>query len=178
MLYLKEQSNENNGMGCQSLILASAPTSASLIQGESKRLYREIAGISSEQEEQHEDPASKQQHTEAFRQTHECRLVHTPLALMDALAQAGPTSWRGIPAIADYKVSEVLSSMQLPTLVLTGEYDFCTPACVEGWKDVIPNPAPKEVVLTNCSHYGMLEDERQYGKAITEFLLAKDNKEN
>jgi hypothetical protein len=80
--------------GCQSVILASAPTSSLLIQDESKRLYRELAGFSEEEEDDDDDPASKEQHSEAFRQTHECRLAQTPLALMDALAQAGgPTSW-------------------------------------------------------------------------------------
>jgi proline-specific peptidase len=171
--YILMMQQQNRISGCQSLILASTPTSSSLIQDESKRLYREISGISSAEEEE-EDPASRQQHSEAFRQTHECRLAQTPLALMDALAQAGPTSWRGIQAISDYKATQKISN--LPSMVLVGEYDFCTEPCVEGWSDLIVDPAPQRRTLTNCSHYGMLEDDSQYGKAITGFLQQQDQK--
>lgn len=39
-----------------------------------------------------------------------------------------------------------------------------------GWDELLLEPAPKRVVLTNCSHYSMLEDEQQFGVAIKEFL--------
>jgi hypothetical protein len=78
---------------------------------------------------------------------------------MDALAQAGGlTSWRGIQAISDYKATQPITNM--PSLVLVGEYDFCTVPCIEGWSDLIVDPAPQRKMLTICSHYGMLEDER------------------
>jgi pimeloyl-ACP methyl ester carboxylesterase len=157
--YLLMMQQQHMESGCQSVILASAPTSSLLIQDESKRLYRELAGFSEEEEDDDDDPASKEQHLEAFRQTHECRLAQTPLALMDALAQAGgPTSWRGIQAISDYKATQPITNM--PSLVLVGEYNFCTVPCIEGWSDLIVDPAPQQKTLTICSHYGMLEDER------------------
>jgi proline iminopeptidase len=162
------------GGGCQSLILASAPTSAALIQEESKRLYREVNDLGADEKEQDEDGATRQLYSETFRQTHECRLEQTPLAMIDALAQAGPTCWRGVQAIADYQATEKLG--HIPTLILRGEYDFCTRMCMDGWKDLIQNPAPQTKTLTDCSHYGMLEDEHQYGKAITEFVLQQDRK--
>jgi hypothetical protein len=43
-----------------------------------------------------------------------------------------------------------------------------------GWKDLLSDPIPVSKTISNCSHYGMLEDEQQYGKAIKEFLLAID----
>jgi pimeloyl-ACP methyl ester carboxylesterase len=170
--YLVQLENSN---GCQSLLLNSAPTSAALIEQESKRLYQELNNNGGDDDDD-ADPATRQVLSEAFRQTYECRLAQTPLALIDALAQAGPTSWRGIPAIADYQAVEKLQHM--PTLVLRGEYDFCSPACIEGWKDLIKDPSPKERTLKNCSHYGMLEDEQQYGKIITEFLQELDAANN
>jgi proline-specific peptidase len=164
---------------CRSVILASTPTSASLIESESKRLFRKVNNLSEgsgddddDDDDGQQDRARKQHLDENFRQTHECRLAHTPLSLIDALAQAGPTPWRGIQAISDYKASRSLAN--IPALVLVGEYDFCTTACVEGWNDLISNPAPETTTLTNCSHYGMLEDERQYGTAITNFLHQHD----
>ena len=175
LLQLQEAERGTIG-GCQSLILASTPTSASLIQEESRRLYRDIAGMDENDMDEEDDTLSKKRYDEIFRQTHECRLVQTPLALMDALAQAGPISWRGIPAIADYEAPATAAHQTkfLPTLVLTGEYDFCTDQCVAGWKERILDPPPKYKILTNCSHYGMLEDERQYGNAILAFLLQQD----
>jgi len=62
----------------------------------------------------------------------------------------------------------------VPTLLLRGEYDFCTVDCMAGWKDLLSDPIPVSKTISNCSHYGMLEDEQQYGKAIKEFLLAID----
>jgi pimeloyl-ACP methyl ester carboxylesterase len=184
----QSQNGNNNGNGnngCQSLLLASAPTSAALIEQESKRLYQELQNNNNQNhngDNDDDDPAATRQViSEAFRQTHECRLAQTPLALIDALAQAGPTSWRGIPAIADYQAIEKLQQHEhvMPTLVMRGEYDFCTPACVEGWKDLIEgDPSPQERTLKNCSHYGMLEDEQQYGKVITEFLQEQEDAAN
>jgi pimeloyl-ACP methyl ester carboxylesterase len=155
-----------------------------LIQEESKRLYRSVNGLSEENDHAKEDKddhgghddddsegEDKQrlyEYSETFRQTHECRLTHPPLALVDALAQAGPTPWRGIPAIPDYQATKTLSSV--PTLLLRGEYDFCSDRCMDGWDDILLDPAPQRMVLTNCSHYGMLEDELQFGMAIKDFL--------
>ena len=129
-------------------------------------------------EDEDEDKHRLHEYSETFRQTHECRLSQLPLVLVDALAQAGPTPWRGIPAIPNYQATQHLTttttttrpSTRIPTLLLRGEYDFCTDRCMVGWDDLLLDPAPKRVVLTNCSHYAMLEDERQFGMAINEFL--------
>lgn len=165
--------------GCLSLILGSTPTSPFLIQEECHRLAKELSDQTEMQgtgEEEDDDdvttPKNKFGFSEAFLQTHECRLPELPLALTDALAQAGPPPWRGIQAIAGYEASETISS--IPTMVLVGEFDFCTPSCTERWKTLIQNPAPHYKILKNCSHYGMLEDETQYGAALTEFAQQND----
>ena len=156
-----------------------------------------------------------------FQQTHECRLEMLPLALQDAMQQAGPVEWRGLPAIEGWSVEgrngngkddgkdnskkqgDVETSsdddddddddddaersgddddddahshndiLPIPTSLLRGEYDFCTATCMEEWKHHVN--VIKTVVLQNCSHYGMLEDERQYGQAVMEFLQGIDN---
>jgi proline iminopeptidase len=174
--YLKKRQR-----GCLSLILGSTPTSPLLIQEECQRLDQELSQNTGDQskpsigeEEEEDDNFRKQQSrfSEAFLQTHECRLPALPLVLTDALAQAGPPSWRGIQAIAGYEASETISS--IPTMVLVGEFDFCTPLCTEGWKTIIQNPSPQYKTLKNCSHYGMLEDESQYDAALTEFVQQND----
>ena len=182
----------------------------------------------------------KIKYTEEFHQTHECRLSNLPLILMDALRQVGPVPWRGIQAIEGYdifdttnkesdeiKTSDTYSSsndnMQVqeqeqvqvqvfpPTLLMRGEYDFCTELCMKGWKEKLlsttntaacsdsdsdsgsdsgsgsgssnDNVNDKDhrkmmlqtKVLSNCSHYGMIEDENLYGKEILQFIQTHDN---
>lgn len=146
-------------------------TSADLIQHESKRLYRLVNSLGDDHDDTLDDSAARHLHAETFHQTHECRLSQPPLALMDAMAQAGPTPWKGIPAILGYEATQPLS--HVPTLLLRGEYDFCTEECMQGWYKLVQNPSPTSLTLSDCSHYGMLEDEQQYGKAITRFLQQK-----
>jgi pimeloyl-ACP methyl ester carboxylesterase len=129
-----------------------------------------------------------------FQQTHECRLPQLPLALMDSLAQVGPVEWRGLPAIIDYQVqgnltnnhnssssSSTISDCKIPTLIMRGEYDFCTAKCIEKWPEHLSSSSSDGnssniyyKTLDGCSHYAMLEDERQYGQVVTEFLQQHD----
>ena len=132
---------------------------------------RDVDYAATNDDDEEEDKHRLYEYSETFRQTHECRLSEPPLALVDALAQAGPTPWRGIPAIPNYQATQPLkTTTRIPTLLLRGEYDFCTDRCMAGWDELLLEPAPKRVVLTNCSHYSMLEDEQQFGVAIKEFL--------
>mmetsp|Transcript_45155 Transcript_45155/g.109931 ORF Transcript_45155/g.109931 Transcript_45155/m.109931 type:complete len:487 (-) Transcript_45155:130-1590(-) len=214
---------------CRSLVLASAPTSARLIQKECKILMsrlqnEETAGTTDnstaddndddDDDETNDDDAdslqSEQIFSEEFHQTHECRLPAIPLALMDATAQAGPTPWRGIPAIRHYvatppsvasassdnndiesELHQKQEKIQVPTMLIRGEYDFCTDKCMVGWMDLITvesNDSQSSSsssssssdghsnikALLNCSHYAMLEDERQFGKVVSDFLQLRD----
>jgi pimeloyl-ACP methyl ester carboxylesterase len=250
---------------CRSLILASTPTSAQLVQEECKTLLRNLQNQSidnaattgegcgrrgNKNEEHHDDdddanrPNDSHKYkkkdtvlleddddgdtlqteilSEEFRQTHECRLPNTPLALMDATAQAGPTPWRGIPAISHYvattsssdyeqpqnedndgdndiddgasdipRSGRPVAKIQVPTMLLRGEYDFCTDRCMLEWTDLLTvvdstssssstasstasASSPRITTLTNCSHYAMLEDERQFGKVVSDFIQLND----
>ncbi|KAG7371956.1 proline iminopeptidase [Nitzschia inconspicua] len=102
-----------------------------------------------------------------FQQTHECRLPQIPLTLIDSLAQVGPVEWRGLTAIQDWQAE---GSIRVPTLILQGEYDFCTANCTEDWKNHISSGFIEYNTLSGCSHFSMLEDERQYGQVVTTFL--------
>jgi len=202
----EELSGQNSSI-C-SLILSSTPTSAALIQSESERLFRNLNkssdkdvtndeadnddddeeadksnNASSEREKQQLQQSMK--HSEEFRQTHECRLPNPPLSLINALAQIGPIPWRGIQAIDGYEANGSIHC-RIPTLLMRGEYDFCTEACIEGWKEMLGYSNDDEVedpslhqyyqtkVLSNCSHYAMLEDENLYGTEILRFLQPHD----
>jgi len=199
-------SGQSSNCDCCSLILSSTPTSAVLVQSESERLFRILrnqrnndkrstdsdsdndyyedddtdksSNISSERQKQqiHKSMIN----SEEFHQTHECRLPNPPLALMNALGNMGPTPWRGIQAIDGYEAEEVdestIESNRIPSLLMRGEYDFCTEACMKGWKERLDGEKNKteETVLSNCSHYAMLEDENQYGAEILRFVKTHD----
>jgi len=144
-------------------------------------------------------------YSEEFRQTHECRLPNLPLILVDAISQVGPVSWRGIEAIAGYEAKDTIAIVGQndapPTLLMRGEYDFCTELCMKGWKEKLStgssgsnddesnnndndnnshnntnknNMLIQTKILSNCSHYGMIEDENLYGKEILRFIQMHD----
>ncbi|VEU41843.1 unnamed protein product [Pseudo-nitzschia multistriata] len=196
----EELSGGRHASCVSSLLLSSTPTSASLIQSESERLFRSLTSqeksngcsidggngccekditdktaiASSEQQKQ--QLRQSMMKSEEFQQTHECRLADCPLALMDALGNMGPAPWRGIEAIHGYEAEEVDEFHRIPSLLLRGEYDFCTESCMAGWRERLDgdNFKSEEVVLSNCSHYAMLEDENQFGAEILRFIRSHD----
>ena len=187
-----------------SLILSSAPTSAELFQSESERLFKNLnadaiddakylmndcndASVAGDtdscnqiNERRKHQLRQYMKSSEEFRQTHECRLSNPPLCLTDALAQIGPTPWRGIDAINGYEAEgKIDDRYQIPSLLVRGQYDFCTDRCMKEWKERIWSPVnempePTEKVLSNCSHYAMLEDEDLYGEEILNFVRLHD----
>ena len=167
---------------CLSLTLASAPTSSKLIMQETCRLSVELMKSSESDSEPVDelDPNQRKRSSEAFSKVHECRLEVLPLALQDAYAQAAPASWRGLQAIEikDYQAETALGQESVtvpPTMILVGEFDFCTNKCIEGWKELL-TPPPEVVSVSGCSHYGILEDESEYGKLLFRFLKHNDPK--
>ena len=88
------------------------------------------------------------------------------------------------------------SSTFPPTLLMYGEHDFVTRKCMEDWYNVLhhirqqSNPSQGVVqeassdegttiqdlvMVPNCSHYGMLEDEHVYGNIIYKYIQSKDS---
>ena len=54
------------------------------------------------------------------------------------------------------------------TLIISGEHDFVTPACVEPLAQALP--LSKLVVLPGTSHMSHLEDEAAFEAAVRSFL--------
>jgi proline-specific peptidase len=165
---------KHNSRGCRSLTLSSTPTCTKLVLQESRRLFHELGVEPALENNTHIPMAYRHFTCPEFQKSHECRLDRMPLALMDALQQAGPLPWRGLPAIEGWSVAESNrdSPMNVPTLLLRGQHDFCTDRCMEDWHRHLA--MTQTTVLNNCSHYAMLEDEQQYGHAIMTFLQQVD----
>lgn len=167
--YIKRVSERNMKVyneGCLSVILSSAPTSVKLFEEEANRLTRVL------DESENNDGLDAE---ERFRQTHQCRTPTLPPALGDSYARAGYV-WRGTDAISDY-VAEPPSdeAERMPSaLVLRGEHDIVTEACLERWGSLFNHRFVRTKTLEGCSHHGLLERGAYYGDIVESFFAEKD----
>jgi proline iminopeptidase len=159
--FIKTCTTEVERNKCRSIILSSSPTSTALVQEESNRLLQQISDSNPD--------SNKQTIQELFRQQYECRVVPTPLPLMDAYAQAG-TIWRGMEAIPEYVAYDVIPTTA--ALIIRGQHDFVTERCIEGWSTLLPKS--QLVTLAGCSHHGLLEHESMHGAVVGGFLEDND----
>lgn len=180
---------------CRSAVLASAPTSTKMVEEEVQRLCQELAssGITIDDDEEDEDynsagvSALPKKAPKRFREEHECRMVPTPFPLLDSYSQAGSPRLRGLQSIGNYAATPLSPDPNAiegkestpnpmlalpPALVLRGQYDFVTEACVQDWDQLIDC---KYMTLAGCSHYGMLENEVMYGSVLSSFLGDNDD---
>ena len=133
-----------------SLTLSNTPTSVALAEEEASRLVEACGG-----------------EQEAFMAQHNLRVEPQPQRLVDAYAHAG-TLWRGTSAIKDLVVSgETMGRIRCPALVLRGEHDFVTEACVEAWRGL---PDARFETLAGCSHHALLEQPKEYLQVLGDFL--------
>ena len=140
-----------------SLTLSNSPASVSLVEAEAARLIKALDGSA-----------------EAFMATHNCRAGtgdEQPAPIADAYAHAG-TSWRGSGVIAELAVDVgALGAITTPTLVLRGEFDFVTEACVEPWRAL---PSAEFVTLANASHHALIEEPDSYMQVLSAHLCKHD----
>jgi pimeloyl-ACP methyl ester carboxylesterase len=79
LLQQQQSTTLNQVAVCQSVTLASTPTSTELVESESLRLLRQV------QEDHQQQPSSDSSRLlELFRHQHECRIQPPPLAILDA----------------------------------------------------------------------------------------------
>ena len=132
------------------LTLSNTPTSVPLIEAEASRLLAEYDGA-----------------VDAFMAAHNYRGIEQPPQLAAAYAHAG-TSWRGSSAINGLEASsKAMQTTACPSLVLRGEHDFCTSACVKGWQSLRD---AEFVTLPEASHHALLETPETYLEVLRTFL--------
>jgi proline iminopeptidase len=164
-----ERSEENPSFEVLSFTLASTPTSVPLVESEVQNL---LASLMTEQE----NSADESTVEERFQQSHICRTPERPQALTDAYNYAG-TVWRGTQAIADYVATPPSDSAAAlpPAMVLRGEHDFVTQACIQDWKGKLWNHnRMREKVVAGCAHHGVLENGFVYGDIIDSYCTEYD----
>jgi len=109
--------------------------------------------------------------SEVFSLTHECRLPRRPQLLIDAYAHAG-SLWRGTRAIKTWVLEPGGAKIEVPTMVLRGEFDFVTDASVLGWASVFSRTRFK--CVPDASHHTLLEKPDDYLELVDNFCAEYD----
>lgn len=168
--YLKrvaERNEEDPEHKALSFTIASTPTSVPLVESEVQNL---LAGL------MEQDDVDESTVEERFQQEHICRTPEKPQALTDAYNHAG-TAWRGTQAIADYVATPPSDSAGglPPAMVVRGEHDFVTKACIQDWKEKLWNHKRiREKEVQGCSHHALLENGVLYGDLIDSYCTEYD----
>jgi pimeloyl-ACP methyl ester carboxylesterase len=74
-----------------------------------------------------------------------------------------------IGSLKGYNSIEEAGNINVPTLLLTGRYDYMTEAMMKPWSEVIT--AVNWVTLENSSHMVHLEEPVRYLELLKDFLL-------
>lgn len=84
------------------------------------------------------------------------------------LAMQGPNEWTVTGALRGWDVRGRLEDIHIPTLVVRGRYDMCTPAVARTLVEGIAGA--QEVVLEESSHTPVLEETDRYLKIVGWFM--------
>lgn len=121
--------------------------------------------------------------TEVFYSRHVCRLLPTPPDLADSEAQMeaeptvyhtmnGPNEFHVIGTLRNWSVVDRLTAVDVPTLVVAGEFDEATPATWQPFVDLIPGAIAH--VFPGASHCTHLEQPKEFRAVVARFLQQHD----
>lgn len=120
---------------------------------------------------------------EVFYARHVCRVIPTPLDFVDSEAQMeaeptvyhtmnGPNEFHVIGTLRGWTVVDRLPAVDVPTLVVAGEFDEATPAAWQPFLDLIPGAVGH--VFPGASHCTHLEQPEEFRAVIARFLQQHD----
>jgi proline-specific peptidase len=170
--------------GVKSLILANSAASTQRWIDEANLLRAKLPEETQQILQEHEDLGTLDHPdyvlaTEIYYRRHLCRLMPWPDCLqrtLDQLSQDsevyttmwGPTEFYCTGRLKDWNIEARLSEIQIPTLIISGEYDESTPAINEVLHRGIQNS--EWILLEGCSHTPHLEATKKYLDALSSFL--------
>jgi L-proline amide hydrolase len=154
--------------GIASLVLHSAPASMPLWVAETGRLR---AGTTSDPE--------YEQAMMVFYGRHLCRLDPWPECALRTFEQLmadpevyhtmnGPSEFHVVGRLKDWDVTARLGEIRVPTLVISGRHDECTPTVAEAVHRGIPGSS--WVLLESASHLAHLEEPDRFRALVADFL--------
>lgn len=170
--------------GLASLIVANSPASMTQWVSEANRLR---AGLPEKVQAtllQHEaagttDSAEYQEAVMVFYGRHVCRTDPLPEYVQRSFAQIeadpevyhtmnGPSEFHVVGRLKGWDITERLSGISVPTLVLSGRYDEATPLIAETVQHGIPHS--EWVLFEESSHMPHVEETERYIEVVDEFL--------
>jgi proline iminopeptidase len=148
--------------GVCSLILSSTLSSSAQWVEESRRLLAALGPGAGEEE---------------YMAAHFCRLDPPPpeteqwkakrnKAVYEAMW--GPNEWTCTGVLSGWDVRDRLGEIDVPTLVIRGSYDACTPAIAETMVRGIPGA--EHVVFEHSAHIPFVEEPERYRRVLLDFL--------
>jgi proline-specific peptidase len=116
-----------------------------------------------------------------FYRRHVCSLDPYPDFVLASFAKPGPAyeEMQGVSEfvftgnLKDYNVEDRLKEIHIPALVISGEFDECTPLCAKFIYDQIPT-SEKWLLIENGTHLCNAEYPEIYNSNVEEFLEKHD----
>ena len=81
----------------------------------------------------------------------------------------GPNELNATGDLKDFEYLEKMKSIDIPTLVISGSEDLCTPAIAKAMHDALPNS--KWELFVGSRHMPFVEDHDHYCKVLAEWLM-------
>ncbi|MEW5811013.1 MAG: proline iminopeptidase-family hydrolase [Actinomycetota bacterium] len=170
--------------GLASLAICNSPASMELwVQGAGE-LRAQLPPRTQEALDRHEadgtvtDPEYLAATMEFYRR-HVCRMDPFPQDFLDTEAQMeaeptvyhtmnGPNEFHVVGTLRDWTIIDRLPDIDVPTLVVAGEFDEATPATWQPYVERIPDA--RSHVFPDCSHCSHLEKPEEFRAVIAAFL--------
>jgi proline-specific peptidase len=118
----------------------------------------------------------------SFYREHVCRLYPWPVSLERSFAETGysvyyamngPSEFTVTGSLKDWDVMDRLGQIKVPTLLIGGRYDECTPAHMEEMHRRIPSS--QLAIMENASHLCFAEQPAEFTVRVNSFLDEYDS---
>jgi len=170
--------------GMKRLIISNSPASMELwvesCNGLRKGLPRDIdETLEKHEKDQTYDDPEYEAAVEFFYKRHMCRVFPFPEDLMDSINKVkaddtvyftmnGPSEFTVIGSLKTWSVVDEVHKIQVPTLLINGEFDEAQNVCVAPFFRNIPKV--KWITISDASHCSNLEQPEKYMQIVADFL--------
>jgi L-proline amide hydrolase len=171
--------------GVESLTICDSPSSMPLWVAEANRLRADLPADVQETLLRHEaagttDSEEYQQACMAFYDRHVCRVpwpdyVQRSFAQMPNevyLTMNGPSEFHSIGTLKDWDITNRLSEIDIPTLVISGRHDEATPLIARTVHEAIPGS--RWVLFEESSHMPHVEETERFLDVVGEWLAQRE----
>ncbi|WP_422743708.1 proline iminopeptidase-family hydrolase [Mycobacterium sp. WMMD1722] len=174
--------------GLASLSVCNSPASMALWMAAAAQLRSELPPETQSALDRHEEAGTVGDPeylaaTEEFYVRHVCRVVPAPQDFVETVEQMeaeptvyhtmnGPNEFHVLGTLREWSIIDRLPAIEVPTLVIAGEFDEATP---ETWAPYVEKiPDARSQVFADASHCSHLEKPEEFRAVVADFLAAND----